>query len=291
MVLERLSAADWRAPLDAAWLRQRVDALPALPQAVRCAQQALQREDSDDAECAALLARDPAIAARVLRLANSPFYGRPGRIATLADAVTVLGRRTLDTLMTTAAVAAGFRPRDCPGFDFPAFWRHAFGTALVAQALAQARGADGAQAFSAGLLHDIGRLVLAVHAPQALAAAQALAGARALPPLQAERDALGLDHAAVGGLIAAHWQFPPAVVAAIVGHHGPTADEVDSPAGLVQAADAVVHALDLCAAADERVPATDPAIWQRLALSTDDWRRVFAQTEAGVAALAQALAL
>jgi len=278
-------------PLDAARLREQVDALPALPQAVLDAQQMLQREDSDGLACAALLARDAGLAARVLRVANSPFYGRPGRVGSLAEAVVVLGRRTLGALLTGLAVRGPFEGVGAAGLDLAQFWRHAFGTALAAQALARLRGEDDAQAFSAGLLHDIGRLVLAVHAPQALAAAQALARAEDLATADAEQRVMGLDHGLVGGLIAEHWRFPPAVAAAIVGHHRGVGAAAEPLADLVQAADALTHALDLSAADDERVPDTDPALWLRLQLPADAWAQVLSGTAAGVAALAQAWAL
>lgn len=292
LVLEPAAAT---VPLDRAWLRRQVESLPAWPQAVADALLTLRRDDSSVDDCARHLACDPAITARILRLANSSFYGMAGRVATVHDAVILLGRRTLGTLLTTAAVSQQFGALKCPGFDFAAFWRHAFGTAIAAQALATELADDDGQAFSAGLLHDIGRLALVAHVPAELAATLDLARADDLPLLRAEQQTLGIDHAQVGAMIAEHWQFPPLVVAAILGHHAVgragAADGGCDLTDLVQVADAITHALDLSAADDERVPDVELAVWERLRLSQAGYLRVFERTEQGVAALSQALAL
>ncbi|MDO9286969.1 MAG: HDOD domain-containing protein [Aquabacterium sp.] len=296
-IVERLpvAAPPPCAQVELAWLRQQVEGLPALPQAVSEALLMLRRDDTSVDDCADCIARDPAITARILRLANSAFYGRAGRIATVHDAVILLGRRTLGTLLTAAAVSAGFGPCQCAGFDFADFWRHAFGTAIAAQALAAAQGGDEALAFSAGLLHDIGSLALVAYAPEAMAGALAWSRSQDLPLHLAERETLGVDHAQAGAMIAAHWHFPPPVVAAIVDHHATAlvapADGAASLTDLVQAADAIAHALDLNASETERVPDIDLSVWARLDLNPSQYQRVFERTEQGVAALALALAL
>lgn len=266
-------------PVDLALLRRHVDNLPALPQALLQALAMLRSDDASAEDCANPIARDPAMAARALRLANSAFYGMPGRVATVRDAVHLLGRGTLGALLTAAAVTAQFAPGRCTGIDLPSFWRHALATAVAAQALAAETGFDEERAFTVGLLHDIGRLALAACFPVELAAVQALADAAS--PLAAERVAFGLDHAAVGAMITCHWHFPASVVEAIAGHHAATSTagaELPALTDLIQLADAVAHGLDLDAAASAR-----------LSLSPTQCRRVVERTESGVVALCQAL--
>ncbi len=282
-------------PLDLALLRRRVGELPALPQAVLQVTAILRREDSSADDCAACIERDPAMTARTLRLANSAFYGVPGRVATMRDAIHILGRRSLGALLTTAAVSAQFDRKRCPGFDFDAFWRHALGSAIATQSLARELDADDELGFTAGLLHDIGRLALATYFPVELGAVLACARAAAAPLRDVERSTLGVDHAQVGAMIAAHWRFPGSVVQAILDHHAPVAPaDAAAPATLaelVHLADAMVHALDVSAAEDEAVPEIDAPTWSRLALGPAQCGRVFERTETGVAALCQALAI
>jgi putative nucleotidyltransferase with HDIG domain len=282
-----------RPTLDRTWLTQQLAALPALPQALLAAQRVLGDETSSGRACAEALGRDPALAAQVLRLANAAGYGRGGRVADLHDAVLLLGRRKLGMVLTAAAVVGRFDAAACPGFDLHAFWREALACAIAAQALAVELGADDGLAFTTGLLHDLGRLVLAVRLPAATAQALALARLQDQPLHAVERELLGIDHAEVGALVARHWQFPPALVAAVAGHHGPGQSTSlggrPSLTDLVQGADAVAHALDLHQAEDERVPALCPQLAQRLQLTPERCARVLAVAEQGVEAAGRSL--
>ena len=279
--------------IDAGLLAQRVRELPALPKAALDALAALRDDVSSAQQCGELIARDQALVARVLRLANSAFYGVPGRVASVGDAVHLLGRRTLGSLLTVATVSQQFNANACASFSFPGFWRHALATALAARALAGARDADAEQAFTAGLLHDIGRLVLAAHFPAQMDAAVQRAHADDVRLTQIEHEALGTDHLAVGTLVATQWRFPQAVVLAIGSHHLPQADSDGqaSLADIVHAADAIAHALDLAGDAHDMVPALDAAAWQRMAMPAAAVLRIFADTETQVVQLCQAMDL
>ena len=294
-VAMRVAPPQPRNTVDRAWLCRQVTALPALPQALHEAMRVLRHDDSSSSACVAVMGRDPALAAQVLRLANAAVYGRAGRIASLHDAVLLLGRHTLGTVLTAAAVLGQFDRAACPGFDLQRFWREALACGIAAQALALELGTDDGLAFTAGLLHDLGRLVLVVHLPAAMAQALAWARLQDLPLHAAEREVLGIDHAEAGALVARHWQLPPALVAAIADHHGPGplsagASQV-SLTDLLQGADAVAHALDLHQAEEERVPAVCPQLAQRLQLTPERCARVLAIAEQGVAAVARSLAL
>jgi len=281
--------AEPRHSVDRAWLCRQVAALPPLPRALTEAARVVADAGSTTAACAEVLGRDPALSAQLLRLANAAAHGRAGQVGSLHDAVLLLGRQKLGALLAAAAVVAQFDQAACPGFDVQRFWRQSFACALAAQALAADLGADEGLAFTTGLLHDLGQLVLAVHMPAA--AAQALAWARLhdLPLHDAERDVLGIDHAEVGALLAGHWNLPGALVAAIGSHHGPA--QPPAPGGrprladLLQVADAMAHALDLDQAAEERVPALCPQLARRLRLTPERCLRTLAATQVGVAVI------
>ena len=281
------------APVAREQLRQSLQELPALPQAALQALTALRDVDSATDVCAALIGRDPSLVARTLRLANSAAYGAPGRVGSVRDAVNRLGRQTVTSVLTLAMLSGQFEGARCPGFSYAAFWRHALGVALAARGLARALGRSDEPAFTVGLLHDIGRLALAVHFPQATAEALRRVPAYPGAPQTLEREVLGADHLEVGAQVAAQWNFPPDILVAIAGHHAPrgAAGGAASLADLVHVADAITHALDLAEDPHERVPPIDAASWARLGLPDEALLKVLADTETGVAELAAAMGL
>lgn len=271
-------------PPDMGTLARRITALPPLPEALTEVLLALNRAQLSANRSIELIEHDPALAARTLRLANSAFYGVRGRVASIGDAVRMLGLRTVAGVLAAAAVHNAIRIESCSGFRFQVYWQHAIATALAARALAPIAGRDADEAFLAGLMHDTGQLALAAFYPSHASAALALAQARDLPAEQAEQTVLGVTHPQVGALLAAHWHFPAPIVQAIANHHCPEpadAGQRVSLSGLVQVADAVAHALDLSADPHDAVPAIDAAVWQALGLNLDAALRVFEAVERG----------
>lgn len=260
-------------------LLARVKHLPALPQAVLELNEAMRGEDVQADRIVRIVSRDPALTIAALRLANSSFYGVSGRIATLRDAVQILGLNSLVAVMMTAAVRAVFDGATCPGFDFDGEWRHAIATAVGAQMLAQSRGLDPCEAYTVGLLHDVGRLALAAHFPQQVSEAMAWGVANDAAPIDAEREVIGIDHALAGHAIATHWRLAPHVVEAIGQHHETPPDAGCNLLDVLHLADTITHALDLSRAPDERVPPLALGTWERMELSGEELQRVFESIE------------
>jgi putative nucleotidyltransferase with HDIG domain len=264
--------------------------LPALPAAVADLLDMLGRDDVEIGALAAKIALDPALAAKTLRLANSSFYGMGRHVSSLTEAASVLGLRTVNTVVTTAALTGSFASAQCEGFDFNAFWRHAVGTAVSAKLVAAAGGADAQAAFIAGLLHDIGRLVIAVGFPQRYAEVLAQGHARGLDLGERERSLLGVDHAMVGALVAEHWRFPKAIAEAIAGHHAPLARTAPlALANVVHLADRLVHAVDHEMSGQSEVPVAFADAWVDVGLPPDRCTPVFAQAQEQTAAICVAL--
>jgi putative nucleotidyltransferase with HDIG domain len=264
--------------------------LPALPAVVLALIESLNDPDCSAVQLAEHIGRDQALAARTLRLANSPFYGRSRRVGSLEEAATLLGLRSLRSVAVAAGLQGSLPAPRCAGFDFPGFWRHGLATALAAGGLARRLNLDEGQAFTAGLLHDIGQLALACGFPGPYAEALRLGGAEGLSVLDAERAGLGIDHAAVGGLISEHWRFAPDVTEAIAGHHqaataGATA-EADLH-GLIVAADALAHALDGPASPDDHTG--PPPSAAELGLDAARWADLLAETRTQHEALCAAI--
>jgi HD-like signal output (HDOD) protein len=197
--------------------------LPALPAALLDLLALVGADEVDTDELCARLSVDMALTAKLLRLANSSFYGARGEVRSVDAAIARVGLRMVKAIVAAAAASAAIKPPACPGFDFDAFWRHAVAAATAAQALAFSTGADPAVAFTSGLLYRIGQLVLASQVPAAFAETLAHRAAQGGDSLLIERALLGVDHAVVGARIAAHWRLPPAIVAALGQHEPPLA--------------------------------------------------------------------
>ena len=260
-------------------VRTRVKALPPLPRVVHELRAALADESTGMERVVAIVATDPALTMAALRLANSSFYGVSGRVATLRDAVQTLGLNTLSSAVMTAAVMAGFQRGECPGFDVSGAWRHAVATALSAEALATSRDVDVGTAYVVGLVHDIGRIALAAYFPAEFSAVLARVADRDEMPIEAERELLGLDHAQVGAMIAAHWRLAPVVVEAVAGHHDPLPGVAHGLHDVLHVADNISYALGCSMSSDELVPPLSLEAWQRVGMSPAEMRKLFAQVE------------
>jgi len=262
--------------------------LPPLPSVVLELVESLGNEELSATQYAAKISRDQALAAKTLRLANSSFYGRGRQVQSVAEAIAVLGLRTVRGVVTAAGMAGSFRRH--PGFDHDAFWRHSIGSALCAQALAGELGRDdGDLAFTVGLLHDIGRLALASAFAPAYAEVEQWRRDQDCPDGEAERAVLGIDHAEVGGLIARQWNFAPAIVDAICQHHAPPDATEITLTGIAHVADAIAHALGLAGDADEAVPTLALPVWAACRLDDAACMRLFARTEAQFETVCEAL--
>lgn len=257
----------------------RIEHLPALPAVVTDILRSLDNDNLDFAILAHKMASDQAIAAQVLRLANSSFYGSSGKITTMQQALTLIGVQSVRKLVTAAAVAISVPQVACAGFDFDAFWRHSMATAVCARVLARHLHLNQDIAFTSGLLHDIGRLVLVTTFPEQYEKVLAYRAAHDCYLFDAERTVLGIDHCGVGHALAMHWHFPAVLCHAIAAHHVPDAIGGGSIASLINVADAIVHALDLAGVEDDLVPPVSLAAWHGVGLDGAAYLQVFRETE------------
>lgn len=272
----------------------RLKDLPALPLVVNELLASFGEPDVDLAQIVGKIANDQALAAKTLRLANSSFYGLQSKVRTIGQAIQVLGFDSVRALVVGAGVIASFGAgRDRGGhrgFDYEGFWRHAIGTALCARALARHAGLNAELGFVAGLLHDLGRLVLVTRFPEHYAGVLAWRAQHDCELLLAEREVLGIDHAQVGRALGQHWRIPEAICRAIANHHQPMRqDDGDLPA-MVHVANVIAHGLDLADQEDDQVPVLDQGAWDSLRLDDAALRAVFAQTEAQFEETCQILA-
>jgi putative nucleotidyltransferase with HDIG domain len=253
--------------------------LPSLPAVVMELLSSIDQEDIDISVLAKKVSHDQALTAKTLRLANSSLYGLQVKVTTIQQAITFLGFQTTRNLITAAAVTGCFPEGQCATFDDQAFWRHSIATAACAKVLARRMRFNQDYAFTAGLLHDIGRLVLVSSFPARYEQVIAYRAAHDCTLLEAERAVLGVDHVEAGVALAEHWNFSDTMRLAIANHHDPEAVGAGFLASIIHVANAIVHALDVAREPDELVPVVSSVSWAALGLSEEAYLHAFRETE------------
>lgn len=256
-----------------------LQALPSLPAVVMELLGEIDQEDVDISVLAKKVSHDQALTAKTLRLANSSLWGLHVKVTTIQQAITFLGFQTTRNLITAAALTGVFREGQCAGFNDKAFWRHSIATAVCCKVIARRVRLNQDYAFTAGLLHDIGRLVLVSTFPRHYEEVLAYRAAHDTTVLEAERAVMKLDHVVAGATLAEHWHFSDTMQMAITYHHEPEIPGAGVLAAIVHVANAVVHALDLGDEEDELAPAVSAVAWHTLGLSEDAYWHVFRETE------------
>ncbi|MDX9973426.1 MAG: HDOD domain-containing protein [FCB group bacterium] len=197
-------------------LLDEVVTLPSLPRNINHITQLVNAPDTALAELGQAIAVDPAFAIKTLRLANSASYGRRNPVTSVDLAVTMLGVKVIRNLVFTAMIGETLRGAE-------SLLRHSVGCGLAMQLLAERQGPasplEPDEAFTYGLLHDIGKVVFKTYAPAEGAEAERVAQERGISLNEAERSVLGLDHAELGAMLAARWRLPEQLTEAIAGHH------------------------------------------------------------------------
>lgn len=197
----------------------KVKELPTLPDVVFKVNEVVNDPSTSATDLERVISHDQAIAAKVLKLVNSAFYGLPGRVDTLSRAIPLLGFSTVRNLVMSVSI---FSSTPITEFDMKMFWRHSFTTSIAAKAIAVADGLPDEESHSlAGLLHDIGKVLLFQHFSKQAQAVVEMMEEKGTTFIQAEQRLYATDHAEVGGAIAEKWSFPPNLQAAIAWHHNP----------------------------------------------------------------------
>ena len=209
-------------PLSLEQVMARVERLPTASPALRDVLGTVSGQELDLGRLISAVSGDPALSARVLRIANSPFFGLSRRIDSVRKAAVLIGGSSLRSLVVAAGLMGQFGGGSGGAEALAVFWHHCMSVAIFAKELAVLLGEDRESAFVAGILHDLGRLVLLTQFPSEYAAVEELAGRPSTRGhLAAEQEILGFDHAQVGSLLAERWHLPANITAAIRWHAEP----------------------------------------------------------------------
>lgn len=239
--------------------------LPTIPAVLTRILALVEADGSHGRDLIEVIERDQVLTGKILRLANSAFFGQSRRVATIPRAVVLLGFSTVRNLALSVkvwdALSAGI-----PRGRVEVLWAHSAGTAVVTKALtARLRAGDPDEAFTAGLMHDVGRLVLAMKFRDAYWRAVG----ESEPIERAEATAFGVDHAEVGSWMLEAWSLPPGIVEAVRLHHAETPRPgvpglLAVTNRLIECTDLTTGALELDGADPFEIPSTlgvTKAVW------------------------------
>ena len=223
----------------------RLTDLPTLPAIAMEVDAMLRDYDTSIKQLAQTIEKDQALVPKILRLVNSSFYGFSSRIGTISRAVVVLGFNTIRNAVISLSVIDSFPKKTLEGFDIKDFWTHSIAVATVSRYLAEkSRKGPPEEYFTAGLVHDIGKIVLAQYFQDLFKSVWVAANENSISFYDAEKKELSITHARIGGYLAQKWKLPENMSDTILHHHRPTKNAADYNIVLaVHTADIIVNSL------------------------------------------------
>jgi len=254
---------------------ENLDTLPTIPKVIWKLLEMLENPRISLAEIAVIIAQDPVLAAKILKVINSPIYGFPGRISSITQAILLLG------LNVARGLLLGISILDVTQKSFAGLWEHSVGCAIIAGIIAKRKGLKDPEVVSvAGLLHDIGKVFLILRFPDQYRHVMAEARARSIFIATAEKEAFGVTHAEVEAWVGRKWHFPPDLIEQMTYHHEPhLSKQYGLHTAIIHFSDILIRGRDFGFAGDVLVPRIDEDAWRLLNLSDTDIRETLIEME------------
>jgi len=259
---------------------KRVQALPPLPTSALRVIALTKNSATTVKELEIVIAQDPALTAGILRQANSAFYGYARRISSLQEAIVMLGFHVIQGLAMASAVAPLLKT-NLLGYEIEqeGLWKHSMLTAMTAKRLCHYRKLPyGDVAFTAGLLHDIGKLVISIYVEEVGSFLVKKVEQAKLPYAELEEKIIGYSHATVGGFLARTWFLPEDLVSAISYHHNPSqAPSFLELASVVHVANGLASLLGIGGGVDSLLNPIQAEALHRLSLKQADLEHLMSE--------------
>lgn len=197
--------------------------LPTLPLVANNVIKLTQNPDTTSFEIAEAISQDQALASKVLKTANSAYYGFPRKITTINYAIVVLGLNNIKNIVLSTSIMAQFAKKDeTPLFDREDFWKHSLLCGIISKKISEHMGiTNSEEMFMCGLLHDFGKMILDSFFHDEFILALELSMEKKITLMDAENKIFGFNHAGVGALLLKKWSLPPSLVRAVKYHHSP----------------------------------------------------------------------
>ncbi len=231
----------------------------------------LETPTSSAEDVARIVSNDMELTAKLLKLVNSPFYGLMDTVEDVRHAIALVGVAEVANLALGISAIKVFKDIPPELMDVKTFWKHSVSCGIFARLIAsRLNGLKGDRFFTAGLLHDIGRLIILKKLPYASVQTLLYAHENLLPLVEAERDVLGFDHTQVGHLLLTEWQFPQGLADAVAWHHSPASAQDPLAASVIQLADNLTNAMEISNGGLYVLPGLERGAWERLHLKPSD---------------------
>ena len=246
--------------------------LPSLPEIYLRVSEQLEDESSTVQKIGDTVQNDPAITTRVLKMVNSAYYGMPNEVASVSQAVSLLGRERLKHILIGSVLRGVFSEQENPAFSMQVFWQHSIKTAIIARQLATQISTikEAESMFTAGLLHDIGKLLLFNKLPDRMLAAEEYMIQKRVDVLSAELSQVGVTHTAVGEALMDHWGLPQLLIDCTRNHHEVVHDGPNRDA---------THLIYLANCLSTYVPPLDEQETQNILDDIENWDMGYATLE------------
>jgi len=253
--------------------------LVSLPEVCIRVNEMLEDPRTNASDIGRVISQDTGLTARLLKIVNSAFYGFPARIETVSRAVTVIGMRELRGLVLAASAVEAFSKIPNEILNMVKFWRHSVYCGVVAQLLAErCHVLHSERLFVAGLLHDIGKLILSHRLPDEMREVVSRMRNEQRPDYEIEREIFGFDHADVGGELLKVWQMPKTLTQAVLHHHRPSeAEEATMDVCLVHIANGMTLVAEQGMEVECEVEPINAYAWQTTKLDPGIMDEVFQQ--------------
>jgi putative nucleotidyltransferase with HDIG domain len=234
-------------------------------------QEALHDPDLSFKDFDAIISADPSLMARLLKVANSSFYGLDTKVETITHALGVVGVKPLIEMAVSAVMVQKLKGISPGMLNIQSFWKHNVACGLASRAIAQNLGRGNLEAFyTAGMLHDIGFLIICQGSPKKAQEIMARCKFDDIPQSQAEEEVFGFSHAQVGALIFKEWGLAPSLIEAVRYHHDPSqAKEFPLESAVLHVADFFVYNIKFTVGENYTIPALDPKVIKLTGVTRD----------------------
>ena len=250
-----------------------IQSLPTLPQVVHKVISMVENPGVSSAELAKTISLDASLVSIILKVVNSAFYGLPRKISTLTQATVILGFNTIKNIVLTASVFTAFEGGGTSNrFDRKKFWEHSISCAVACKVLSKRiRLGLPEEAFVAGLIHDIGKIVLDQFLHDKFEEVLDVVDAKDISFRLAEKDVLGVDHTQIGEWLCDKWRFPKQVQESVQFHHSPLlAESHKKMVAIVHLGNAISRLEGIGFGGDHQPPEINPKSWEMLSIPEEE---------------------
>lgn len=259
-------------------ISKNVNNIPSLSAVINDIIETLNDEDTNIELLTNKIMQDPSLSTRVLKVANSPFYGLSGKISSLKEACIVLGAYSIKNIAVATGIVNNLM-KSGNGLNYNKLWEHAVGTGVAAKIIAENIGIDHEIAFTSGLLHDVGKIVLDMKYPVEYKKVMEFRANEDCFIYEAEKEILGVTHSEIGEITARYWKLPDLIVDVIKNHHTPLECNNPEMVGIIHVADILCRSMEIGYPGDNLIPNVHPCVYERKLIRPEDLPKQLSKLE------------